>query len=113
VDRDTSSPILRTTPHLSRNKVALEAAEGLAGLRRGIRVLHVANGGPAAQAGVLEGDILVKLAEAAITNADLQGLHAAANARGGTLTGWRAWPSRRTAKGSREHRRTTRCGCGK
>jgi S1-C subfamily serine protease len=53
-----------------------QAAKDLAGgQERGLLVVQVADGGPAAQAGVLQGDILVKLAETAITNADdLQGL---------------------------------------
>ncbi len=52
------------------------AARDLAGgQERGLLVVQVADGGPAAQAGVLQGDILVKLAETTITNADdLQGL---------------------------------------
>jgi S1-C subfamily serine protease len=52
------------------------AAKDLAGgQERGLLVVQVADGGPAAQAGVLQGDILVKLAGVAIANADdLQGL---------------------------------------
>jgi S1-C subfamily serine protease len=53
-----------------------QAAKDLAGgQERGLLVVQVADGGPAAHAGVLQGDILVKLAETAIANADdLQGL---------------------------------------
>ena len=46
-----------------------------AGQERGLLVVHVAENGPAAQAGFLQGDILVRLDGGAITNADeLQGL---------------------------------------
>ena len=45
------------------------------GQERGLLVIQVADGGPAATAGVLQGDILVKLDGTAISNADdLQGL---------------------------------------
>ena len=51
------------------------AARDLAGgQERGLLVVHVAEDGPAARAGFLQGDILVKLDGAAVTNADdLQG----------------------------------------
>ena len=45
------------------------------GQERGLLVVHVAEGGPAATAGILQGDILVKLDGSAIEGADeLQGL---------------------------------------
>ncbi len=51
--------------------VALEgAAREAAGQARALLVVHVAENGPAAQAGFLQGDMLVRLDEASITNAD-------------------------------------------
>ena len=52
-----------------------QAKELTGGQERGLLVVQVAEGGPAASAGFLQGDILVKLDGAAVTNADdLQGL---------------------------------------
>jgi S1-C subfamily serine protease len=53
-----------------------QAAKDLAGgQERGLLVVQVAEGGPAATAGVLQGDILVRLDGTTVTNADdLQGL---------------------------------------
>jgi S1-C subfamily serine protease len=52
-----------------------QAKELTGGQERGLLVIQVAEGGPAATAGVLQGDILVKLDGTAISNADdLQGL---------------------------------------
>jgi S1-C subfamily serine protease len=52
-----------------------QAKDLAGGQERGLLVIQVAEGGPAATAGVLQGDILVKLDGAAISNADdLQGL---------------------------------------
>jgi serine protease DegQ len=45
------------------------------GQERGLLVVQVAEGGPAANAGFLQGDILVRLDGTSVTNADdLQGL---------------------------------------
>jgi S1-C subfamily serine protease len=52
-----------------------QAKDLAGGQERGLLVIQVAEGGPAATAGVLQGDILVKLDGTAISNADdLQGL---------------------------------------
>lgn len=52
-----------------------QAKDLAGGQERGLLVIQVAEGGPAATGGVLQGDILVKLDGAAISNADdLQGL---------------------------------------
>src|SRR5437660_780810 len=52
-----------------------QAKELTGGQERGLLVVQVVEGGPAASAGFLQGDILVKLDGAAVTNADdLQGL---------------------------------------
>src|SRR6266849_1992382 len=52
-----------------------QAKEVTGGQERGLLVVQVAEGGPAAAAGFLQGDILVKLDGSAVTNADdLQGL---------------------------------------
>jgi S1-C subfamily serine protease len=52
-----------------------QAKDLAGGQERGLLVIQVADGGPAATAGVLQGDILVKLDGTAIGNADdLQGL---------------------------------------
>src|ERR1700682_415207 len=52
-----------------------QAKELTGGQERGLLVVQVAEGGPAAAAGFLQGDILVKLDSTAVTNADdLQGL---------------------------------------
>jgi S1-C subfamily serine protease len=53
-----------------------QAAKDVAGgQERGLLVVQVADGGPAAQAGFLQGDILVRLDGTSVTNADdLQGL---------------------------------------
>jgi len=52
-----------------------QAKDLTGGQDRGLLVVQVAEGGPAASAGFLQGDILVKLDGAAVTNADdLQGL---------------------------------------
>jgi S1-C subfamily serine protease len=52
-----------------------QAKELTGGQERGLLVVQVAEGGPAAAAGFLQGDILVKLDGTAVTNADdLQGL---------------------------------------
>src|ERR1700704_6044277 len=52
-----------------------QAKDLTGGQERGLLVVQVAEGGPAASAGFLQGDILVKLDGAAVTNADdLQGL---------------------------------------
>ena len=52
-----------------------QAKELTGGQERGLLVVQVAEGGPAAAAGFLQGDILVKLESTAVTNADdLQGL---------------------------------------
>ena len=52
-----------------------QAKEVTGGQERGLLVVQVAEGGPAAAAGFLQGDILVKMDGAAVTNADdLQGL---------------------------------------
>jgi S1-C subfamily serine protease len=52
-----------------------QAKDLTGGQERGLLVIQVAEGGPAATAGVLQGDILVKLDGTAISNADdLQGL---------------------------------------
>jgi S1-C subfamily serine protease len=52
-----------------------QAKELTGGQERGLLVVQVAEGGPAAAAGFLQGDILVKLDGSAVTNADdLQGL---------------------------------------
>ncbi len=52
-----------------------QAKDLTGGQERGLLVIQVAEGGPASTAGVLQGDILVKLDGAAISNADdLQGL---------------------------------------
>src|ERR1700694_118593 len=52
-----------------------QAKELTNGQERGLLVVQVAEGGPAAAAGFLQGDILVKLDGTAVTNADdLQGL---------------------------------------
>jgi S1-C subfamily serine protease len=53
-----------------------QAAKDVAGgQERGLLVVQVADGGPAAQAGFLQGDILVRLDGASVSNADdLQGL---------------------------------------
>ncbi len=52
-----------------------QARDLAGGQERGLLVIQVADGGPAATAGVLQGDILVKLDGASIGNADdLQGL---------------------------------------
>ena len=51
------------------------ASELAGGQERGLLVVQVAEGGPAAQAGFLQGDILVRLDATAVANADdLQGL---------------------------------------
>ena len=55
--------------------LSAQAKELAAGQERGLLVVQVAEGGPAAAAGVLQGDILVTLDGNAIANADdLQGL---------------------------------------
>ncbi len=46
------------------------ARDAAGGQERGLLVVHVADDGPAAQAGFLQGDILVRLDEVAIANAD-------------------------------------------
>ncbi len=46
------------------------ALDATGGQERGLLVVHVAEGGPAAQAGFLQGDILFRLEDAAIENAD-------------------------------------------
>ena len=52
-----------------------QAKELTGGQERGLLVVQVAEGGPAASAGFLQGDILVRLDSTAVTNADdLQGL---------------------------------------
>jgi S1-C subfamily serine protease len=52
-----------------------QAKEVTGGQERGLLVVQVAEGGPAAAAGFLQGDILVRLDGSAVTNADdLQGL---------------------------------------
>jgi S1-C subfamily serine protease len=52
-----------------------QAKELTKGQERGLLVVQVAEGGPAAAAGFLQGDILVGLDGTAVTNADdLQGL---------------------------------------
>src|SRR6266566_3606512 len=52
-----------------------QAKELTGGQERGLLVVQVAEGGPAAAAGFLQGDILVRLDSTAVTNADdLQGL---------------------------------------
>jgi S1-C subfamily serine protease len=52
-----------------------QAKELTGGQERGLLVIQVADGGPAASAGFLQGDILVRLDGAAVSNADdLQGL---------------------------------------
>ena len=52
-----------------------QAKELTSGQERGLLVVQVAEGGPAAVAGFLQGDILVRLDGTAVTNADdLQGL---------------------------------------
>src|SRR3979411_348998 len=52
-----------------------QAKELTGGQERGLLVVQVAEGGPAAAAGFLQGDILVRLDGSAVTNADdLQGL---------------------------------------
>src|SRR6266536_2683431 len=52
-----------------------QAKELTGGQERGLLVVQVAEGGPAASAGFLQGDILVRLDGTAVTNADdLQGL---------------------------------------
>lgn len=52
-----------------------QAKELTGGQERGLLVVQVADGGPAAAAGFLQGDILVRLDGTAVTNADdLQGL---------------------------------------
>src|SRR5258708_17766028 len=52
-----------------------QAKDLTGGQERGLLVVQVAEGGPAASAGFLQGDILVRLDSAAVTNADdLQGL---------------------------------------
>ncbi|MCA1648660.1 MAG: S1C family serine protease, partial [Chloroflexi bacterium] len=52
-----------------------QARELTGGQERGLLVVQVAEGGPAASAGFLQGDILVRLDGSAVTNADdLQGL---------------------------------------
>jgi S1-C subfamily serine protease len=52
-----------------------QAKELTGGQERGLLVVQVAEGGPAAQAGFLQGDILVRLDGSNVTNADdLQGL---------------------------------------
>jgi S1-C subfamily serine protease len=55
--------------------LSAEAKSVTGGQERGLLVVQVAEGGPAASAGFLQGDILVRLGESAVTNADdLQGL---------------------------------------
>jgi S1-C subfamily serine protease len=55
--------------------LSAQARELTGGQERGLLVVQVADGGPAATAGFLQGDILVRLDETAVTNADdLQGL---------------------------------------
>ncbi len=55
--------------------LAQAAKDLLGGQERGLLVVQVADGGPAAQAGMLQGDILVRLGGASVTNADdLQGI---------------------------------------
>jgi S1-C subfamily serine protease len=55
--------------------LSAQAKELTGGQERGLLVVQVADGGPAAAAGFLQGDILVKLDSTAVTNADdLQGL---------------------------------------
>src|ERR1700730_5849970 len=52
-----------------------QAKEVTGGQERGLLVVQVADGGPAATAGILQGDILVRLDGSPVTNADdLQGL---------------------------------------
>jgi S1-C subfamily serine protease len=55
--------------------LSVQAKELTGGQERGLLVVQVAEGGPAAAAGFLQGDILVRLDGTAVTNADdLQGL---------------------------------------
>ena len=55
--------------------LSAEAKAVTGGQERGLLVVQVAEGGPAASAGFLQGDILVRLGDTAVTNADdLQGL---------------------------------------
>jgi S1-C subfamily serine protease len=55
--------------------LSAQAKELTGGLERGLLVVQVADGGPAAAAGFLQGDILVRLDGSAVSNADdLQGL---------------------------------------
>ncbi len=55
--------------------LSAQAKELTSGQERGLLVVQVADGGPAATAGFLQGDILVRLDDTAVTNADdLQGL---------------------------------------
>jgi S1-C subfamily serine protease len=55
--------------------LSTQAKELTGGQERGLLVVQVAEGGPAATAGFLQGDILVRLDGSSVTNADdLQGL---------------------------------------
>src|SRR5207244_5225885 len=65
-----------------------QAKELTGGQERGLLVVQVAEGGPAANAGFLQGDILVRLDGAPVTNADdLQGLLGRKRAAS-ALTSW-------------------------
>ncbi|HET6317911.1 MAG TPA: PDZ domain-containing protein, partial [Chloroflexota bacterium] len=55
--------------------LSAQAKDLAGGQERGLLVVQVADQGPAAQAGFLQGDILVKLDQTTVSNADdLQGL---------------------------------------
>ena len=59
----------------SRWRCRSAAKDVAGGQERGLLVVQVADGGPAAQAGFLQGDILIRLDGTSVTNADdLQGL---------------------------------------